>query len=103
MTGRQFLNVLHGTGFDRYPRFAFTPTEIFVTAPPTSLAGEVPPRGILLETVFINSSGRQVVERIRMPGSQAVIPRSPDRQIVSLRVKALFGPNNAGPWFGINP
>jgi len=100
--GRQFINILHGTGFATYPKFLVTSSGVQVTATSTSLPGEPIPVGFLVEATIDDGRRPVFTVRERANGSVALIDNRPGRSYTSVRVRSIFGPNQFGPWIGIN-
>ena len=98
---RQFVNVLHETGFATYPAFSKTGNEIDIEMSPTGLAGERRPVAFHVEGLTRVESGETPIVSRRVDSTNTSISQPSNGVLSSVRVRAIFGPGDFGIWIGI--
>ena len=99
---RQFINLLHATGFATYPEFTETIDGVRVEMSPTDISGQPVPIGFHVEGISrIGLWERPTVSR-RVDATATFIAQPSDGALVSVRIRSIFGPGDFGPWIGID-
>lgn len=99
---RQYMNVLHDTGFGEYPTFSITADGVNIEVIPTNLSGQRRPVAFHVEGLTNTDSGRTPIVSRRVDSTTAEISWPSNGALTSARVRAIFGPGDFGIWIGID-
>ena len=98
---REFLNVLHDTGFSTYPEFEVIPDGVRISVEPSVLAGERVPIAYVVQGFSLTGGGPFLTYLRRVDGTEFVVPASSQFPLTHVNIRSIFGPGEAGPWIGI--
>ena len=99
---RQFVNLLHNSGFGEYPRFTPTAEGVRVNVTPTTLSGQRRPVSFVIEGIADDGQGQSPVVSERSSGEPVIVEAPEGRPLTAVRVRAIFDDSTSGPWVGID-